>query len=230
MSVSSYLMIVLNTPSWGAAPITHGALFFKPHFPLTLTFPRDWGQTGWPFSFPARLWGGGGGASLLKPKAESRESTLCFLSLSYRVLNSPYQVPKSLWMADFYKIKASHLSQMTMRDLGEFSLSPVTDDSCRRWWAGGATPNVLWMDAQQPGLKNNPICLDAKKSKHPPHPQPCTPTHPSSLFKSKFLLGIADAFCPPDEKCIKVNGHDSRGRLTVINTRKMSQDIEEVMD
>lgn len=174
--------------------------------------------------------GAGGGASLLKPKAESRESTLCFLSLSYRVLNSPYQVPKSLWMADFYKIKASHLSQMTMRDLGEFSLSPVTDDSCRRWWAGGATPNVLWMDAQQPGLKNNPICLDAKKSKHPPHPQPCTPTHPSSLFKSKFLLGIADAFCPPDEKCIKVNGHDSRGRLTVINTRKMSQDIEEVMD
>lgn len=177
-------------PFMRSGPHHSWALFFKPHFPLTLTFPHDWGQADLLASQP----GWGGGASLLKPKAESRESTLCFLSLSYRVLNSPYQVPKSLWMADFYKIKASHLSQMTMRDLREFSLSPVIDDSCRRWWAGGATPNVLWMDAQQPGLKNIQYVWMPRSQSIPPTPSPALPHTHCHCLRANSSLGLQMLF------------------------------------
>lgn len=165
-----------------------------------------------------------GGPSLLKPKSEPRESAFCFLSLSYRVLNSPNQVPKSLWISDFYKIKASHLSPMA-RALGKFSLSPVTDDSWQGSWAGWATSSILWMFTSLAWRRSLLFwCQEVKPSLPPPL------NTPLSLFKSKFLLGIADAFSPLDKKYIKVNVHNSRGRLTVLNTRKMSQDIEEVMD
>lgn len=36
--------MALNNRAWEMALIIRGALFFKPHFPLILTFPRDWGQ------------------------------------------------------------------------------------------------------------------------------------------------------------------------------------------
>jgi hypothetical protein len=49
-----------------------------------------------------------------------------------------------------------------------------------------------------------------------------SPGHPVSLFKKRVLLGVANAFSPSDKKYVKVNVQEVRGRLTVLNTRKMS--------
>lgn len=122
-------------------------------------------------------------------------------------------------MSDFYKIKASRLNQM-MRGVGD-SLS-VQSQMTHDQVCGQAVLRLVSCGCSSAWPKEYPFCFDAKKSNHPFPPPLLTLL---LLFKSKFLLGIADASSPPDKNSIKVNVHSSRGRLTVINTRKMSQDI-----
>ena len=111
-----------------------------------------------------------------------------------------------------------------MRDLGLFFLRAATEvawQGCRQ-----ACHVQHPRSARQCSLKNTPFVL-MPSSQTIPSP---SPAHPAVTLEEQILPGMADASSPPDKKYIKVNVHDSRGRLTVINTRKMSQDIEEVMD
>jgi hypothetical protein len=58
---------------------------FKLFLPLSFTLLHDWEQT----DLSASLFKG-------KKKSEPKERALCFLSLAYRVLGSPYQILKHL--------------------------------------------------------------------------------------------------------------------------------------
>ena len=92
---------------------------------------------------------------------------------------------------------------------------------------GGRLCSISWLVAiHQPGLKNIPLlgCQEVKAA--PPRP----PAVPVVTLYEHIAPWDCTCFSPPDKKSIKGNVHDSRGRLTAINTREMSQDIEEVMD
>lgn len=131
------------------------------------------------------------GPSPLKPKAEPGESTFCFLSLAYRALSSPYQVPKSLRMSDFYKIKASHLSQMMMRDFRKFSLRPIPDDSRQ------AVLHLPSYGCSSAWPEDHPVCFDAKMSKHPLSAPPPSPAHPHThchSLRANSSLGLQMLF------------------------------------
>lgn len=75
-------------------------------------------------------------------------------------------------------------------------------------------------------LEEHPFVGVPGSQSSPPRP----PAVPVVTLYEHIAPWDCTCFSPPDKKSIKGNVHDSRGRLTAINTREMSQDIEEVMD